>query len=32
MLEKIVGLRTATRIEVLDAFWLYVKTRKLQDV
>ena len=32
LLEKIVGLRTGTRVEVLDAFWLYVKLKKLQDV
>lgn len=32
MLERIVGLRTGTRVEVLDAFWLYVKAKKLQDV
>jgi chromatin remodeling complex protein RSC6 len=32
LLEKIVGIRTGTRVEVLDAFWLYVKSKKLQDV
>lgn len=32
LLERIVGLRTGTRVEVLDAFWLYVKAKKLQDV
>jgi chromatin remodeling complex protein RSC6 len=32
LLEKIVGMRTGTRVEVLDAFWLYIKTKKLQDV
>lgn len=32
LLEKIVGIRTGTRVEVLDAFWLYVKLKKLQDV
>lgn len=31
-LEKIVGIRTGTRLEVLDAFWLYVKAKKLQDI
>jgi hypothetical protein len=25
-------MRTGTRVEVLDAFWLYIKTKKLQDV
>lgn len=31
-LEKVVGLSTGTRPQVLDAFWLYVKAKKLQDI
>lgn len=31
-LEKIVGMKYGTRVEILDAFWLYIKTKKLQDV
>jgi chromatin remodeling complex protein RSC6 len=32
LLERIVGMKTGTRVEVLDAFWLYVKSKKLQDM
>ena len=31
-LQKIVGLKRGTRIEVLEAFWEYVKNEKLQDI
>lgn len=31
-LERIVGISRGTRVEVLEAFWLYVKTKKLQDM
>jgi chromatin remodeling complex protein RSC6 len=32
LLEKIVGMRAGTRVEILDALWLYIKVKKLQDV
>lgn len=25
-------MKTGTRVEILDAFWLYIKNKKLQDV
>jgi chromatin remodeling complex protein RSC6 len=25
-------MRVGTRVEVLDAFWLYIKSKKLQDI
>lgn len=31
-LQKIVGMKKGTRIQILDAFWEYVKDNKLQDI
>jgi chromatin remodeling complex protein RSC6 len=31
-LRKIVNMKRGTRVEVLEAFWEYVKLRKLQDM
>ena len=25
-------MKIGTRVEILDAFWMYIKTKKLQDV
>lgn len=25
-------MRIGTRVEILDAFWLYIKAKKLQDI
>lgn len=31
-LQRIVRMKKGTRIEILDAFWHYVKEHKLQDI
>ena len=31
-LQRIVGMKKGTRLEILDAFWQYIKENKLQDI
>ena len=32
LLEKVVGMKSGTRVDILDALWFYIKVNKLQDV